>query len=130
MRHFIAYHNAEDMGYSSTSLISPRVKTKNPVVGLEGVTVWLIAGEGKSPKSFYVAAKFTATTCEPSKYPGTALPNEISGAGTLFKFALPIDATPLLKALKGESRNFRNGFHEVSDPAVIAALEATASGVV
>ncbi|MGR9000140.1 MAG: hypothetical protein ACU88J_13985, partial [Gammaproteobacteria bacterium] len=76
MRHFIAYHNEQKMRYSCTEIPEPpRVKTSKFVCGLEGVTVWLIAGEGKSPKSYYIAAKFIATNCEPNLYPGTDLPN-------------------------------------------------------
>lgn len=122
MRHFIAYHNAKKIGYSSETLPSPRVKTKKPVVNLEGVTVWLIAGEGKSPKSYFLAAKFVANNCEQNKFSGSSLPNEISGPGHLFKFTIPITGTSLLELIRAMSHNFRNGFHEVSDTRIIDAL--------
>lgn len=69
MRHFIGYHNAESMGYSSATLTEPRIKTKNKVNGLNGVTVWLIAGEGKSPKQYYIASNFIADSCDTNMYP-------------------------------------------------------------
>jgi hypothetical protein len=126
MRHFITYHNAKDMGYPSTALTDPHVKTKNPVLGLNGITVWLIAGEGKSPKSFLIAAMFIADKCETNKFPGTKLPNQISGVGTLYKLTKPIRGTMLLDQIRTESRNFQNGFHEVKDAKIIAALLAFA----
>lgn len=124
MRHFIAYHNEQKMRYSCTEIPVPRVKTSKSVSGLDGVTVWLIAGEGKSPKSYYLAAKFTATKCEPNLYPGTDLPNQISGEGTLFKKGILLNGSTLLKLLQNKSANFVNGFYESRDPTAIAYLEA------
>lgn len=126
MRHFAAYHNAKRMGYSCTSIPEPRVKTSKSVSGLEGVTVWLIAGEGDSPKRYYLAAKFIASKCEPNRYPGSELPNQISGEGTLFGLSKPIDGTPLFDALRSKSANFVNGFYEIKDAAVVKSLQALA----
>jgi hypothetical protein len=122
MRHFIAYHNAIKIGYSCVTLLSPRVITKKSVVNLEGVTVWLISGEGKSPKSYFLAAKFAANNCEQNKFPGSKLPNQISGPGHLFKLARPINGTSLLRLILERSNNFRNGFHEVADAKIINEL--------
>ena len=124
MRHYIAYHNAKGMSYPSTDLTDPHVKTKNPVTGLIGVTVWLIAGEGKSPKSFFIASMFIADKCEKNKFPGTNLPNQISGVGTLYKLTKPITGTILLDQIRMESLNFRKGFHKVEDAKIIAGLLA------
>jgi hypothetical protein len=60
LRHFIAYHNEKNMGYSCTDIPEPRVQTSRQVAGLEGVTVWLVAGEGSKPKSYFLTAKFVA----------------------------------------------------------------------
>ena len=123
MRHFIAYHNSKDRG-PSTTLTDPHVKTSKPVLGLNGVKVWLIAGEGDTPKSFFIAAMFIADKCETDKFPGTDLPNQISGAGTLYKLTKPITGTMLLDQIRTESRNFQNGFHEIKDAKIIAGLLA------
>jgi len=126
LRHFFAYHNAQRMGYSSTNLIEPQVKTSKKIDGSEGTTIWLIAGEGQSPKSYFHAAKFIAIKCEPDKFSGTRHPNLISGAGKLFKLSLPISDSELLDQLKTSSANFVNGFTQLRDPATIMALEAMA----
>lgn len=124
MRHFIAYHNAKKMGYPSTALTDPHVKTGNSVKKLEGVTVWLIAGEGKSPKRYYLASKFTAVVCEEAKFPGSKLSNQISGGGSLFKLTKPLNGTPLLAKIISSTANFRKGFHEIADPAIVKDLLA------
>lgn len=126
MRYFLAYHNAKKMGYSCAAIPEPRVKTSKPVVGLEGATVWLVAGEGDSPKSYYLASRFVVDKCEPSKHLGTPLPNEVSGAGVLLRTSVCLDATPLLAQLRRLSANFVNGFFELRDPAAISALKALA----
>lgn len=126
MRHFLAYHNAQKMGYSCTAIPMPSVKTSKAVSGLEGVTVWLVAGEGKTPKSYYLASRFVVEECSPGKHLGTDLPNEVSGPGDLFGIRVSLDAAPVLEQLRRASANFVNGFCELCDPSVISALKALA----
>jgi hypothetical protein len=114
------------MGYSCEKIPEPRVKTSKPIDGLEGVTVWLIAGEGKSPKNYYLAARFIVENCEIDKYPGTDLPNQISGPGKLFHKSICLNGTPLLGLLQKQSANFVNGLCELRDPSALAALKALA----
>ena len=126
MRYFIAYHNEKKIGYSCTAIPSPRVKTSKPVEGLEGSSVWLVAGEGKSPKSYYLAAKFTVEACDTDKHLGTKLANEVSGSGMLFGKSICMNHTPLLTQLQKLSANFVNGFCELKDASAIATLKALA----
>jgi hypothetical protein len=124
MRYYIGYHNEEKMGALDTSLRHPRVKTKKPVLGLEGSTVWLIAGVGSSPKSYYVASRFIIEKCEPDKYLGEKLPNQVSGEGKMLGRSVPLDRSDLLPELKRQSANFVSGFCQISDPNTIAGLKA------
>jgi hypothetical protein len=124
MRHFAAYHNAEKMKYSCTAIPEPRVKTLKPVASLEGVTVWLIAGEGKSPKRFYLTIKFIAKKCQSALYPGTEFPNQISGEGELLGLSIPLNGTPLLEALRTNSLSFRKGFYEIKCETVVKGLQS------
>lgn len=126
MRYFIGYHNEMKMGYSCMDIPNPRVKTSKPIEGLEGSTVWLIAGEGKSPKSYYLASKFTIEECATGKYPGTKLLNEVSGSGRLMNKTIPMNSTLLLSQLQKLSANFVNGFCELRDASVISSLTALA----
>ena len=124
LRYFLAYHNAQKMGYSCTAIETPSVKTSKSVAGLEGSTVWLVAGEGKSPKNYYLASTFVIEKCEPYKHLGTKLPNELSGTGTLLGTSVSLNMTPLLRELQRLSANFVSGFCELRDMAVISALKA------
>lgn len=122
MRHFIAYHNQKNMGYSCVDIPEPRVQTGRGVEGLEGVTVWLLAGEGEKPKSYYLAAKFVAERCETNAISGSRFPHLIAGPGQLFRKSLPLGGKPVLEEIRRESANFVRGFYETKDPAVIAGL--------
>lgn len=122
MRHFIAYHNQKNMGYSCVDIPEPRVQTSREVEGLEGVTVWLVAGEGEKPKSYYLAAKLVAFRCEANAISGSRFPHLITGPGQLFKKSIPLGGKPLLEDIRRESANFARGFYETKDPAVIAGL--------
>lgn len=124
MRHFIGYHNAEKMKYSSTTLTEPKLKTGKKVTGLGGATVWLIAGEGASRKDYFIASKFIVTDCDEGLYPGTKHPNQVSGIGALYKLSKPISGTKLLDDIKSETNNFRNGFHEIGSSKLISDLLA------
>lgn len=123
LRHFVAYHNEKMMGYSCTAIPEPRVQTGNSVEGLEGVTVWLVAGEGKSSKSYFLAAQFVASRCKPNSFPSSRFPHLIAGPGTLFGRRIPIGGTVLFALLQTESANFVRGFYETKNPAVIAGLK-------
>jgi hypothetical protein len=126
LRYFLAYHNAKKMGYSCAAISEPRVITSKPVIGLEGATVWLVAGEGETPKRYFLASKFVIEKCQPDKHPGKKLCNEVSGGGVLLGTSVCLDALPLLDQIKRLSANFVNGFFELRDSKAIAALKALA----
>jgi hypothetical protein len=126
LRHFIAYHNENNMGYSCFDIPEPRVQTSREVEGLEGVTVWLIAGEGDKPKSYFLAAKFVASRCEPNSIAGSKFPHLIAGPGHLFKKSIPLGGTSLIEQVRKESANFVRGFYETKDAVVISGLSALA----
>lgn len=110
------------MKYSCTDILEPRVQTRKPVAGLEGVTVWLVAGEGESPKSYFLAAAFVASRCEPGSFPSSEFPNLIAGDGALFGKSIPLGGTELLKLIHKESANFVRGFYETTNGTIITAL--------
>ena len=124
MRYFVAYHNAQKMGYSCTKIPEPRVKTRKPVQGTEGSIVWLVAGEGKSPKSYYLASRFVIDKAQVDLYAGTDLPNQVSGPGVLLGHSIPLTRTAILSSLQRSTANFVNGFCELRDPDVIRVLRA------
>lgn len=112
------------MGYSCTEIKTPRVQTRKPVEELEGATVWLIAGEGSSPKSYFLAATFVVSRCEPDSFPSSKFPNLIAGGGSLFGKRIPLDGTSLLGLVREESANFVRGLYETKNAMTISALQA------
>ncbi|UZR30738.1 hypothetical protein [Methylococcus mesophilus] len=126
MRHFIAYHNQQKMGYSCADIPEPRVQTSREVEGLEGVTVWLVAGEGENPKAYFLAAKFVASHCERNSTSGSKFPYLIAGPGSLYKKSIPLGGTSVLAQIRKESANFVRGFYETKNPSIVSALNALA----
>lgn len=126
MRHFIAYHNAKRMGHSCADIPDPRVQTARPVSGLEGVTVWLVAGEGQRPKSYFLCAKFLVSQCEANSIRGSEFPNVLRGKGRLFGTSIPLDGTKVLLRIQKESANFARGLFETRDLIVMSALSELA----
>lgn len=124
MRHFIAYHNAKKMGYSCRSIPRPQVQTRVDVKGLEGVNVWLIAGEGGSPKTYFLAAHFIAEECQRNSFPSSEFPHLICGRGLLFGYRFPLRETALFRRLQTDSANFVRGFYETHDSNIVAGLKS------
>jgi hypothetical protein len=124
VRYFVAYHNEQKTKILCTNLPYPRVRTKKKVFGLEGSVVWMIAGAGKSPKSYYLVSTFIIDKFEPNKYPGDDLPNEVSGTGRLFGLSILLDQTSILEKLKRQTANFASGFFEINNSAIISEFES------
>jgi len=55
MRHFIAYHNSEKMGYEDSD---PTVLYTSKTSSEIGDAIWIITGSGKSPKRFSLTSWF------------------------------------------------------------------------
>lgn len=123
MKHYVGYHNEEKTGMACGLLPYPRLRTRRNVYGLEGSTVWVVAGVGTSPKRYVLASTFTIERCSSNKYPGDELPNEVSGPGTLLGESVELNGTGLLDDLQRISANFASGLREIKDPSVIAELE-------
>ncbi len=68
MRHFIAYHNSKRTGHSAADS-DPRSSqyVKRPVSpDVIGDIVWIVAGEGDSPKRFILSSWFQIDQVRPS----------------------------------------------------------------
>lgn len=125
MRHFFAYHNAEKRRFAGTSIREPRVRTSKNVLAAKGATVWLVSGEGRTPKSFFLVARFVAVDCMPNAHPHTELPHEVRGYGRTFGGSTPIRGR-LLDDIKRDSACFHRGFYEIQNADIISALESIA----
>ena len=100
--------------------------TSRSVVGLEGATVWLIAGEGEKPKSYFLAVRFVAGRCDPNSFPSAKFPHLIADTGSLFKKSISLKGMPLLDQVRKESANFLRGFYETKESSIISSLTGLA----
>jgi hypothetical protein len=119
MRHFIAYHNTEKMGYSLPDGNPQRVLAKRPVNGLRGNTVWLVEGTG-TPRQYCLASVFRVDKVgetDEGRFTWFA-----SGPGHFFHPHVPIKHTSWFPEVLRVTGNFAWGVRETKDHAVIAGL--------
>lgn len=126
MRHFIQYHNTEKMGYSASAMLDPRMFTDKSVRYLSSNAVWLISGEGKSPKTFYLAAVFKPNRTSMGTYDHPSFKNAAYGIGHIFGETIKLNGMPWFETLKAVQHNFKNGLFEVTDSKVIDELRRLA----
>jgi hypothetical protein len=127
MKHFVQYHNSEKMGYSISAMSEPHIFTDKSVKYLPSNTVWLISGEGKSPKTFYLAAAFKPHRTTSGTYDHPDFKNAAYGVGRIFGESIQLNGLPWFEALKADQQNFRNGLFEITDSNIIEALTKLAS---
>lgn len=126
MKHFVQYHNTEKMGYSASTMPEPRMFTDKSVKNVSGNAVWLISGEGKSPKSFYLAAVFKSNRTSTGTYDHPKYKNAAYGPGHIFGETIEVTRLPWFQQLKSDQKNFKNGLSEVTNVAIIAELQKLA----
>jgi hypothetical protein len=126
MRHFVAYHSEARMGYTAEesdpfSLYTSK-KLNNPV----GDIVWIIAGQGGSPKQYYLASRFVISKVTQADHPdfGFTLSGEVGGA---FDPMPRIDQLEWFAAFRQRMANFSIGLTELRQPEVIEAFRQVAA---
>jgi hypothetical protein len=123
MRNFVQYHNSEKMGYSASKLPEPKMHTDKSVGSLSSNRVWLLSGEGKSPKTFYLAAVFKVNRVSSGTYDHPKFKNSAYGVGHIIGEKIVLNGLLWFEALKSNMNNFRNGLSEITDRTIIAELE-------
>ena len=81
IRHYTAYHNVHRMGalLDDDALC---VMTNKPVAKLIGSMVWLVVGDGGSPRRYTLASVFRVTDTGETDHPG--FKNCVRGSGRVF----------------------------------------------
>src|SRR5262245_29123025 len=121
MRHYVAYHNPEKMGYSAEEVTELCIVTNKAVENLIGDRIWLIQGEGKPRKyvlrGTFIVASVGADTEDGFRY-------VVRGReGALFQPYIPIGTLPWFERFKMSQGNFAFGLQRISDPAVVEELK-------
>ena len=126
MEHFLGYHNTKKMGFPASKLESPRIYTSNSVRRLPSQAVWLISGEGSSPKSFYLAAVFKVNRVCAGTYEHPSFENSAHGEGRIFGESICLNGLPWFEALKEEMLNFKNGLAPLQNEVALEELRCLA----
>ena len=127
MRHFIAYHNADRMGYADIERL--RVLTSKPVGNdLIGHCVWLIVGKGKREKTYFLGSRFTIADIAESEVAGFA--HQVIGHhGRVFAPLVPLADLDWFNDFRRSIQNFSLGFRKITDQQVIRKFEELAASV-
>ena len=125
MHHYIAYHNARKMGRPLLDDEPLRLLTRKPVRPLLDNTVWLITGEGTSPRRYALGSVFLVTEVGDTAEDGFT--HYASGPGHVFRPPVPVTDTPWFPEVIRATGHFGFGVQQVKHEAVIASLLQLAS---
>jgi hypothetical protein len=126
MRHFVAYHSEARMGYTAEESDPFGLYTGKHVSQLLGDVVWIMAGQGKSPKQYFLSSWFIVSKVTPADHPdfGFTLSGEEGGA---FDPMPQLDQLDWFPAFRQRMANFSIGLTELRQPEIIAALRQLAA---
>jgi hypothetical protein len=126
MSEYVVYHNPGRMGYSARDVDVLSIVTNKSATGAKGARVWLITGEGKSPKQYYLRGVFTVESVSKSTHPEFKI--QVAGsAGKLFDPMVRIDTQPWFNQFRSSQGNFGLGFQPINDPVVVRGLRGVAN---
>lgn len=121
MKHYVAYHNAETMGYSGDEINSFSIVTNKPVLNLPGNVMWLISGEDR-PRKYYLCSVFIVDEVGPVE--GSSFRNFASGGeGVLFRPQIRLDEYPWFRSFLASQQNFSLGLREIREEKYIQEFE-------
>ncbi len=126
MRHFVQYHNTEEMGQEcDTGETAPfEIVTNKRVNHLRGNTVWLVAGKGRHPRRYYLCQHFVVD--EVGRKDEARFKFYARGRhGKRFQPLLPIDHYPWFHDFRASQQNFSLGVREIA-PRYVAEFEKLA----
>jgi hypothetical protein len=125
MRHFIAYHNTEKMGYSLHDGEPLGLLTNKPVNHLLQNTVWFVIGEGAGARQYSLGSVFRVV--EIGDVDDGGFKRFASGPGHVFQPPIPIKDMDWFPEVLRPTGHFGLGVQEVKDEGVIAGLTQLAS---
>lgn len=126
MRHFIAYHSETRMGYSAEDSDPFGLYTSKNVSNPVGDVVWIIAGQGDSPKQYSLSSWFIVSKVTKADHPdfGFTFSGEKGGA---FDPMPRLDQLEWFPAFRKRMANFSIGLTELRQPEIIEALREVAA---
>lgn len=127
MRHFIAYHNADRMGYADIERM--RVLTNKPVTDdMIGDHVWLVVGKGERDKSYFLGSHFVIDDIAKSE--SGDFDNQLTGHdGRVFGPMIELDDFDWFDDFRKSIQNFSLGLREIKDQRVVHEFETLSASV-
>ena len=119
MRHFIAYHNPERMGYPYRASPHHFFYTKKPVSHLVGNTVWVVSFAG-TQRDYALVGCFQVTEAGDATEGG--FKHSVAGNGPTFRPWIRVKDRVWFPRLLQVTGNFGLGLSEVKDRSVIEGL--------
>jgi hypothetical protein len=120
MRHFIAYHNTQRMGWHLHDGDPCRLLTRKPVEQLLNQVVWFVVGEASRPRRYSLGSVFVVREVGPSDQAGFRY--FACGPGHAFRPAPLLSGLGWFAALLEAVGRFQFGVQEVRTPALIKEL--------
>ncbi|MBX3451259.1 MAG: hypothetical protein KF777_16955 [Planctomycetaceae bacterium] len=126
MRHFVAYHSEDRMGYTAEESnpfgLYTSKKLSNPI----GDVVWIVAGVGPSPKQYFLSSWFVISEVTAAEHPefGFTLNGDEGGS---FDPMARLDHLSWFPAFWRRMANFSIGLTELRDSETITAFRKVAS---
>jgi putative restriction endonuclease len=115
MKHYVQYHNTDKQGgRPELGRGEYRIFSSKSLRHLPGNRVWLISGEGKSPKSYFLEYTFVVDAI------GAGKTNVARGRdGFRFDPPIPLNGLAWFKHFQVSQQNFSLGLREIDEPTVI-----------
>lgn len=110
------------MGFSVNSLSEPLIYTNKPVGKLSSNIVWVISGEGVSPKLFQLAAVFKVHKVAAGTYEHPDFKNSASGSGIIIKENLLLNHQKWFSNLTQHLRKSRYSLAPIKDGVIVEGL--------
>jgi hypothetical protein len=124
MRHFVAYHRADRMGYDAEACDSFSHYTNKRIKNLIGDTVWVITGEPGYPKQYYLVSCFIVEAITPADHGDFGL--ILRGQGRKLEPMAHLNDLDWFPQFRRRMGNFALGLQRVKDPEIIAAFHQLA----
>jgi hypothetical protein len=123
MRHFVAYHNSDKMGYEDSD---PTGLYTSKSTSQTGDLIWIVTGSGKSPKRYSLTSWFIVSEIEQADDPRFGLSVRGTEGGAL-EPAPALNGLPWFQDFFKRMAHFSLGLHEITERKVIRSLTLLAA---
>lgn len=125
MKHFVQYHNSQEMGELNLAR-GPHIYTNKSVRNLSSNAVWLVVGSGTSPKQYALASAFRVARTSSDCFDHPDFKNAAYGDGHVFSPPVSLNKLLWFDAFRHSLGNFSLGLTEIREEIYIEGLRQAA----